>query len=80
MIFKLHQPWAAKIAKAIFAEIYDEQYVNSRECTVYDIKIPQSDLDKYGDYYTVYINEGGTDGEFAVISKEDGRLLRVASW
>lgn len=78
--FQITPAVAAKIVKAVFAEIYDEEYVNSRECTVYDIKIPQSDLDKYGDYYTVYINEGGTDGEFAVISKEDGRLLRVASW
>ena len=69
---------AAYIAKGVFVNIHGEKYVEERELKVFENTQLLSDVEKYGEFYTVSLNhEGYTDGEFIAISKIDGRILKV---
>lgn len=69
---------AAYIAKGVFTNIYGERYVNEQELKVFENTQLLSDVEKYGEFYTVCLNYPGyTDGKYIEISKIDGRILKV---
>lgn len=71
---------SAYIAKGIFINVYGEDYVEGHIFDVFDCSEQEQDLEKYGKFYEVSMTKPGrTDGPVVVVSKNDGRILKVYS-